>query len=93
MFSSHFQSPAGHPSTYDDTGLPHVAFKQNAFDPVRSFPGLQEPLGVIDTSRFRESAPSPADSLSNVLGELKINEAGIGMRFQPRSLLCDYAHP
>jgi hypothetical protein len=64
--------------------MPHQSYPQQP----QVFPGAQPPhLATPDRGVFAENEQTTADSLSDVLGELKIDETGIGMSYH-KSISC-----
>ncbi|KAJ5099114.1 hypothetical protein N7532_006115 [Penicillium argentinense] len=77
MYSQFVHAPSSHPGMYNDLRsspmiMPHQSYQQ------QMFAGAQQPsLGPVDRRGYAESEPSTAENLSDVLGELKIDETGI----------------
>jgi hypothetical protein len=81
MYGQFVHAPQAQPGMYNDMRsspmvMPHQSYQQQP----QVFPGPQPPhLTTPDRSVFAENDQSTADNLSDVLGELKIDESGIGM--------------
>jgi hypothetical protein len=81
MYSQFVHTPPAQPGMYNDMRsspivMPHQSYQQQP----QVFPGAQPPhLATPDRGMFAENDQSTADNLSDVLGELKIDETGIGM--------------
>jgi Fungal Zn(2)-Cys(6) binuclear cluster domain len=78
--------PQSHPNIYGEAppsqmAVPHQSFhQQNVFSAVPP-----QPLASVDSGVFVDQEQSTAESLSEALGELKIDETGIG-----KTLLYDF---
>lgn len=82
VFPQFMPPPHNQPGIYGDVRSPPMAEPQHHYQPSQLFPGTQaQPLGNTDNSLFLEHEQSAADNLGEVLGELKIDETGIGMNF------------
>ena len=83
MYSQFVHAPPTQPGMYNDMRsspmlMPHQSYSQQP----QVFPGPQPPhLATPERGVFPENDQSAADNLSDVLGELKIDESGIGMIF------------
>lgn len=72
------------PAIYGDVRSPPLSEPQHHYQQSQIFPATQtQPLGAADNNLFMENDQSTAENLSEVLGELKIDETGIGMVFVP----------
>jgi hypothetical protein len=68
-----------HPSVYSELPPPQIAVSQQPFHQQNIFPSAPPPaLASVDNGVFIDQDKSTAESLSEVLGELKIDETGIG---------------
>lgn len=74
-----FMSPPHHQSgIYSEMRSPPITESQ--FQQSQMFPTTQtQPLGTSDGNLYLENDQTTAENLSEVLGELKIDETGIGM--------------
>lgn len=81
MYGQFIHAPPAQPGMYNEMrSSPMVMQHQSYQQPPQVFPGPQPPhLTTPDRSVFAENDQSTADNLSDVLGELKIDESGIGM--------------
>lgn len=81
MYGQFVHAPPTQPGMYNDMrSSPMVMQHQSYQQQPQVFPGPQPPhLSTPDRSVFAENDQSTADNLSDVLGELKIDESGIGM--------------
>ena len=80
VFPQFMPPPNNQPGMYGDVRSPPMAEPQHHYQPSQLFPATQtQPLGTTDNSLFLENEQSAADNLGEVLGELKIDETGIGM--------------
>lgn len=71
---------------YNDMRSPPMVMPHQSYPQPQMFVGAQSsPLGT-DHAVYVESETSTAENLSDVLGELKIDETGIGMGFVLRVL-------
>jgi hypothetical protein len=91
MYGQFVHAPPAQPGMYNDIRsspmvMPHQSYQQQP----QVFPGSQPPhLSTPDRSVFAENDQSTADNLSDVLGELKIDESGIApyIRRQRKDLI------
>lgn len=79
MYSQYVQSPPGQPGIYTDMRsspmtMPHQAYQQQP----AILPGNQPASFGTERGILSDSDHSTAENLSDVLGELKIDETGIG---------------
>lgn len=82
MYSQFAHAPQNQPGMYTDMRSPPMVMPHQSYQQPQMFPGAQHPsLGPVDRGVYAESEPSTAENLSDVLGELKIDETGIGMAF------------
>lgn len=79
MYSQFVPAPANQPAMYNDMRSPPMVMPQS-YQQQHMFPGPPQPssLGTADRGVYMENDPT-AENLSDVLGELKIDETGIGM--------------
>lgn len=83
LFQNYSQAPHSQQNVYGDVRAPHITTTpHSAYQNSRVFPAAQGHLGTPDPGI------STADSLSEVLGELKIDESGIG-EWHPWSYLLE----
>jgi hypothetical protein len=77
---SQFVPPQGQPSIYNDIRSPQMPMSHQAYQQPQMFSGPQTPsMGSSDRNFYVDNDQSTAENLSDVLGELKIDESGIGM--------------
>lgn len=79
---SQYIPPQAQPNIYNDLRPPQIAMPHQAFQQPQPqmFAGPQTPsMGSSDRNLYVENDQSTAENLSDVLGELKIDETGIGM--------------
>lgn len=85
MYSQFVQAPPNQPAMYNDMRSSPMVMSHQPYQQQHQpqlYPGAQHPsLGAADRGVYAESEPSTAENLSDVLGELKIDETGIGMAF------------
>lgn len=79
MYSQLASAPQSQPGIYPDMRPPpmdlsHPTFQQPIFSGTHA-----PPLETTERATFVDREPSTAEDLSDVLGELKIDETGIGM--------------
>lgn len=82
VFSQFMPPPHPQPGIYGDVRSPPIAEPQHHYQQPQMFSApqtQQQSLGTPDNSLFLENDQSTAENLSEVLGELKIDETGIGM--------------
>jgi hypothetical protein len=81
MYSQFVHAPPTQPGMYNDMRSSPMVMPRQSYQPQHQvFPGVQPPhLATPDRGVFPENDQSTADNLSDVLGELKIDETGIGM--------------
>lgn len=86
MYSQFVPAQPNQPAMYNDLGSPPIVIPQTYQQPS-IFPRPPPPsLGAgSDRGLYVEGEQSTAEHLSDVLGELKIDETGIGMVSSPRS--------
>ena len=65
---------------YNDLRSPPMTMPPQAYQQSQMYTGPQTPsMGTSDRSLYIDNDQSTAENLSEVLGELKIDETGIGM--------------
>ncbi|KAF7515653.1 hypothetical protein PCG10_002990 [Penicillium crustosum] len=69
--------PQAQPSIYNDLQSPPMAMSHQTFQQPQMFPGPQTPSIGSDRNVYVDNDQSTAENLSDVLGELKIDESGI----------------
>ncbi|KAK4865810.1 hypothetical protein LT330_008903 [Penicillium expansum] len=75
---SQFVPPQAQPGIYNDLQSPQMAMPHQTFQQPQMFPGPQTPsMGSSDRNVYVDNDQSTAENLSDVLGELKIDESGI----------------
>lgn len=82
VFSQFMPPSHSQPGIYGDIRSPPIAEPQHHYQQSQIFSApqtQQQSLGTPDNSLFLENDQSTAENLSEVLGELKIDETGIGM--------------
>lgn len=82
VFSQFMPPPQGQPGIYGDIRSPPIAEPQHHYQQSQMFSPSQtqqQSLGATDNGLFLENDQTTAENLSEVLGELKIDETGIGM--------------
>ncbi|KAJ5822926.1 hypothetical protein N7447_005266 [Penicillium robsamsonii] len=73
---SQFVPPQAQPGIYNDLQSPQMAMPHQNFQQPQMFPGPQTPsMGSSDRNMYADN--EHAENLSDVLGELKIDESGI----------------
>lgn len=78
---SHFvQAPPSQPGMYHDMRSPPIVMPHQPYQQPPMFPGSQPASLGPDRGILPENDRSTAENLSDVLGELKIDETGIGMK-------------
>ncbi|KAJ5392348.1 hypothetical protein N7509_007838 [Penicillium cosmopolitanum] len=81
MYSQFVQAPPNQPAMYNDMRSSPMVMSHQPYQQQHQpqlYPGAQHPsLGAADRGVYAESEPSTAENLSDVLGELKIDETGI----------------
>ncbi|KAJ5545320.1 hypothetical protein N7461_007624 [Penicillium sp. DV-2018c] len=78
MYSQYVPPPQGQPSIYNDIRSPQMAMSHQAYQQPQMFSGPQTPtMGSSDRNLYVDNDQSTAENLSDVLGELKIDESGI----------------
>lgn len=79
LFQNYVQRPSSQAHIYSEMRLPHITPPQNSYQQPQVFTAAQgQPLGATNARVFVNHEQSTAESLSEVLGELKIDETGIG---------------
>lgn len=79
MYSQFVQAPQSQPGIYSDMRPSPMAMPHQSFQPPQMFAGPHpQPLATTEQGVFVENEHSAAENLSEVLGELKIDETGIG---------------
>jgi hypothetical protein len=73
--------PHAQPNIYNDLQSPQMAMPNRTFQQPQMFPGPQTPSIGSDRNVYVDN--EHAENLSDVLGELKIDESGIGMAHCP----------
>ena len=82
VFPQWMPPPHSQPAIYGDVRSPPLSEPLHHYQQSQMFPATQtRPLGAADNGLFMENDQSTAENLSEVLGELKIDETGIGMVF------------
>lgn len=77
---SQFVPPQAQPAMYNDLRSPPMAMPPQAYQQSQMYTGPQTPsMGTSDRGLYVDNDQSTAENLSEVLGELKIDETGIGM--------------
>lgn len=85
MYSQYVPTPAQR-NMYSEVAPPQIAISQNSFPQQPLFPAsTAQPLPSADSGVFVEQDQSTAENLSEALGELKIDETGIGKSFYNQS--------
>ena len=81
--------PHSQPAIYGDVRSPPLSEPQShQYQRQQMFTANPtQPLGTAGSSLYMENEQSTAENLSEVLGELKIDETGIGMAFPPSYLV------
>lgn len=80
MYSQFVPAPASQPAMYNDLRSPPIVMPQTyQQSSVFSRPPPSSLGAASDHGVYAESEQSTAENLSDVLGELKIDETGIGM--------------
>ena len=74
-----FTHSASHPPGMYEVGSPAIAVSHHTYQQQQIFPSQTEGLGTIESGVYGDHEQSTAEDLSEVLGELKIDETGIGM--------------
>lgn len=82
MYSQFVHAPPNQQAMYNDMRSPPMVMPHQSYQQPQMFQGQHPSLGTADRGVYAESEPSTAENLSDVLGELKIDETGIG-RFPP----------
>ncbi|CEO58526.1 Putative Fungal Zn binuclear cluster domain containing protein [Penicillium brasilianum] len=79
MYSQFVHAPPAQPGMYNDLRSPSMVMPHQSYpQQPQVYPGAQPPhLATPDRGVFAENEQTTADSLSDVLGELKIDETGI----------------
>jgi hypothetical protein len=78
MYSQFIPSQA-QPAMYNDLRSPPMAMSHQAYQQPHMYNGPQTPsMGTSDRNMYVDNDQSTAENLSEVLGELKIDESGIG---------------
>lgn len=79
MYSQFVHAPPGQSGMYNDMRSPPMVIPPQSYQQPPVYPGTQSSsIGTADRGVFVEPE-STAENLSEVLGELKIDETGIGM--------------
>lgn len=79
MYSQLAHAPAVQPGLYNDMRSPPLVMPQPSYQQTPIFQATEpSPLGAADRGVYVENESSAAENLSDVLGELKIDETGIG---------------
>ncbi|KAJ5783660.1 transcriptional regulator family: Fungal Specific TF [Penicillium psychrosexuale] len=75
---SQFVPPQAQPNIYNDLQSPQMTMSHQTFQQSQMFPGPQtSSMGPSDRNVYIDNDQSTAENLSDVLGELKIDESGI----------------
>ena len=74
-----FTHSASHQPGMYEVGSPAIAVSHHTYQQQQVFPSQAESLGAIESGVYGDHEQSTAEDLSEVLGELKIDETGIGM--------------
>lgn len=80
MYSHFVQAPPSQPGMYNDMRPPSMVMPHQSYQQPPIFPGSQPPSLGTERGVYPENDHSTAENLSDVLGELKIDETGIGMK-------------
>lgn len=71
--------PQAQPAMYNDLRSPPIAMAPQAYQQPHMYTGPQTPsIGTSERNLYIDNDQSTAENLSEVLGELKIDETGIG---------------
>lgn len=79
MYGQFVHAPSNQPGMYNDMQPPPMVMPHQSYQQPPMFAGTQPSSLGTDRRIFIENDPSTAENLSDVLGELKIDETGIGM--------------
>lgn len=79
MYSQFVQAPPNQPGMYNDMRSPPMVMPHPSYQQHPVFPGGQSASLGTERGGFSENDQATAENLSDVLGELKIDETGIGM--------------
>ncbi|KAJ5362259.1 hypothetical protein N7541_003103 [Penicillium brevicompactum] len=86
---SQFVPPQTQPAMYNDLRSPPMTMPPQAYQQPQMYTGPQTPsMGTSDRSLYIDNDQSTAENLSEVLGELKIDETGID-RVEPDAPVQD----
>ncbi|KAJ5352279.1 hypothetical protein N7452_001253 [Penicillium brevicompactum] len=86
---SQFVPPQAQPAMYNDLRSPPMTMPPQAYQQPQMYTGPQTPsMGTSDRSLYIDNDQSTAENLSEVLGELKIDETGID-RVEPDAPVQD----
>ncbi|KAJ5675867.1 hypothetical protein N7462_008764 [Penicillium macrosclerotiorum] len=78
MYSQFVPGPANQPGIYNDGRSPAMVLPHQSYQQPPMYPGSQPPsLATTDRGVYADNDSSTAEHLSDVLGELKIDETGI----------------
>ncbi|KAK5806977.1 hypothetical protein VI817_001235 [Penicillium citrinum] len=78
MYSQFVQAPPSQHGLYNEMRSPPMVMPPQSYQQPQIYQRTQHPsLGTADRGVYAESEPSTAENLSDVLGELKIDETGI----------------
>jgi hypothetical protein len=80
MYSQFAPPPHSQQGLYNDLRSPQMPMPQMAYQQPQMYTGAHAPsMGTPDRNVYVDNDQSTAENLSDVLGELKIDESGIGM--------------
>lgn len=79
MYSQFVQAPPSQPGMYNDMRTPPMVMPHQSYQQPPMYPGNQSATLGTEHGGFPGNDQSTAEDLSDVLGELKIDETGIGM--------------
>lgn len=86
MYPQYAQESHHQHNIYNEIPTPQITISQHSFHQQPIFTTAPEQaLTVTNGGVFIDQEQSTAENLSDVLGELKIDETGIGMSFSHRS--------
>jgi hypothetical protein len=82
MYPQYAQGSHHHQNIYNEVSPPQITISHHSFHQQPIFPTApSEALTSTDSGVFIDPEQSTAENLSEALGELKIDETGIGMNF------------
>lgn len=80
MYPHFVQAPPSQPGMYNEMRSPSMVMPHQSYHQPSIFPGSQPASLGTDRGVYTENDHTTAENLSDVLGELKIDETGIGMK-------------